>query len=104
MAGFMGTLTALVLAVFVGYGGVARRKAVVEGAEVFVEGPSLAPILPLALPREVAEKLLGTPHEAVLAKGCAEIIGGGVLFKSDSMRERITRAYDFLAEDASAVY
>lgn len=89
---------------FVGYGGVARRKAVVEGAEVFVEGPSLAAILPLALPREVAEKLLGTPHEATLAKGCADITGGRVLFKNDSMRERIARAYDFLAERESYVY
>jgi len=83
---------------FVGYGGVARRKAVVDGAEIFVEGPSLAAIVPLALSREVAEKLLGTPHEVVLSKGCAEIMNERVLFKNDAARERILKAYEFLAE------
>jgi phosphoserine phosphatase len=71
---------------FAGFGGVARRAAVVEGAEVFIEGPGLEAIVPLALSRSKGQKLHGTPFEPVLRAGCAAIADGRVLFKNADFR------------------
>jgi D-3-phosphoglycerate dehydrogenase len=82
---------------FVGFGGVVRREAVAEGAEVFVEGPGLAAILPLALSRSGAERLHGTEHEHVFRSGVAQIREGRVAFKDTPLQQHILQAHS-LAE------
>jgi phosphoserine phosphatase len=78
---------------FVGFGGVARRQSVAEGADVFVEGPGLAAIVPLALSSSLARKLHGTTHEAVLRAGRAALSAPDqVLFKAPAYRECVLRA------------
>jgi len=86
---------------FVGFGGIARRQAVVDGADVFVEGPGLAAILPLALSRSAGEKLRGTSHESVLQDGCAAISANRVIFKNSNYREWVLRAHSRMDENAS---
>ncbi len=78
---------------FVGFGGIARRQAVVDGADVFVEGPGLAAVLPLALSRSAGQKLKDTPFEPVLQAGCLEIDRERVLFKSATYRSWVLQAH-----------
>jgi len=83
---------------FVGFGGVVRRAAVADGADVFVEGPGLAAIVPLALSHSRASTLRGTPHEAALEAGCAAIGANRVLFKNPNHREWVLQAHSPAAE------
>src|SRR5258706_1043830 len=79
---------------FVGFGGIARRQAVADGADVFIEGPGLAPVVPLALSRSAAQFLRGTAHEAALQAGCAAIRAADqVLFKNEAYREWVLQAH-----------
>ncbi len=78
---------------FVGFGGIVRRQAVVDGADIFVEGPGLAAVVPLALSRSTGEKLRETTHEAVLRAGCAAISADQVLFKNSAYREWVLQAH-----------
>jgi len=79
---------------FVGFGGIARRQAVADGADVYVEGPGLAAILPLALSHSAALKLRGTPHAAVLHAGCAAITAADrVRFRDLAYREWVLQAH-----------
>jgi phosphoserine phosphatase len=79
---------------FVGFGGIARRQLVADGADVFVEGPGLAAILPLALSFSVAQKLRGTQHEATLRAGRVALRAPDqVLFKNPAYRECVLRAH-----------
>ena len=86
---------------FVGFGGIVRRQAVADGADVFVEGPGLAAVVPLALSRSAAEKLRGTPHESVLQAGCAAIDSGRVSFKNPAQREWVLQAHMHMNGNAS---
>jgi hypothetical protein len=81
------------VSLFVGFGGIARRQAVVDGADVFVEGPGLAAILPLALSRSAGQKLRNSAFESVLKAGCREIEQERVLFKNEVYRNRVLRAH-----------
>ncbi len=54
---------------FVGFGGVARREKVEQGAEVYVGCSSLAPILPMAAGESGIEILRGTAYAATLNRG-----------------------------------
>jgi phosphoserine phosphatase len=78
---------------FAGFGGIVRRQAVVDGADVFVEGPGLAAVLPLALSRSSGQKLKDTPYEALLEAGCYEIEHGQVLFKQPAYRSWVLQAH-----------
>ena len=71
--------------VFVGFGGVARRDAVIEGAEVFVE--RLSAILPLALSRESA------PASRLFALGVREIRDDRAIIKDGSFKQRVLHAH-----------
>jgi len=51
---------------FVGFGGVVARAAVRQGAEHFVDSPSLAAILPLVLTADELARLRGEPTFAPL--------------------------------------
>lgn len=54
---------------FVGFGGVVRREKVENGSDVYVNAPSLAPILPMAAGEAGMVTLRGTPYEATLQRG-----------------------------------
>ena len=56
---------------FVGFGGVVARDNVREGAPVWLEALSLAPVLPLAAGPSGYARCVGTPHQAVFEKGIA---------------------------------
>ncbi len=65
----------------VGFGGVVSRRRVAEEADVFIKCPTLAPVLPLALPLKVWNDVQNSVHGAVLKKGLALIEVGQVTFK-----------------------
>lgn len=85
--------TRQVVDLFVGFGGIARRQAVVDGADVFIEGPGLAAVLPLALSRSAGQKLKGTSFERTLKAGCQEIEQERVLFKDKAYRRWVLQAH-----------
>ena len=84
---------------FAGFGGVARRPAVVDGADVFIEGPGLAAVLPLALSRSKGQKLKGTPFELLLKAGFTAITENRVLFKDTNYREWVLQAHSDAEND-----
>jgi phosphoserine phosphatase len=71
---------------FVGFGGVVRRDRVAAEADVFIEAPGLASVVPLALSSEQAERLQGTKHAAVLKRGLEDIEQGQVRFAQPPLR------------------
>jgi phosphoserine phosphatase len=83
-----------VVRLFVGFGGVERRAAVVEEATVFIEGPGLEGLLPLALSPYAAGKLTSTPSWEIFQDGLQAIASGQVLFKDESQRQRILQAHN----------
>jgi phosphoserine phosphatase len=82
-----------VVDLFVGFGGVARRQAVVDGADVFIEGPGLEAVLPLALSRSAGQKLVDTAFAPVVQAGCEEISRERVLFKRADYRRWVLQAH-----------
>jgi phosphoserine phosphatase len=52
----------------VGFGGVARREAVVRGADIFVTGPSLRAVLDVILSAEEQERLIRNGRRALLSE------------------------------------
>lgn len=72
---------------FVGFGGVVARERVRAGAEVFIQAPSLAPVLPLALARPAVPPEYRAVHEA----GIEFIRRGQVTFRNPAAREGLLR-------------
>jgi len=92
--------TRSVVRLFVGFGGVERRESVAEESTVFIEGPGLAAILPLALSRRGAEKLRGSCYEMVYRSGYEAIVDNTVQFKRAVDRERVLREHkNWLIDD-----
>lgn len=81
------------VSLFAGFGGIARRQAVVDGADVFVEGPGLAAILPLALSRSAGRKLKDSAFDPILEAGCHDIECERVLFKNAAYRNWVLQAH-----------
>ena len=69
---------------FVGFGGVVRRERVADQADVFIQSPRLAAIVPLALSSATAHQLLGTEHANVLQRGLDDIQQSQIIFKKGS--------------------
>jgi len=67
---------------FVGFGGVVARERVRAGAEVFIDAPSLAPILPLAL----AESAQPSHYASQYLEGVRLIREGQVTFQNPLTR------------------
>jgi len=95
-------VTKSVAKLFVGFGGVERRPAVLNGAEVFVDTPGLASILPLALSRRKGQQLRATNFEAMFVRGMNDIVQGRVLFKSAELKERLMRAHGATEDEMGA--
>ena len=71
-----------------------RSSKVVEEAAVFIDGPGLAGLLPLALSPYAAGKLTSTPSWEIFQDGLQAIERGQVLFKDNSQRQRILQAHN----------
>ena len=82
-----------VVRLFVGFGGAERRSAVAEEATVFMEGPGLAGLLPIALSSYAASKLMDTVLWEVFQDGLRAIQNGRVIFKDQRQRQRIMQAH-----------
>jgi phosphoserine phosphatase len=82
--------TRTVVDLFVGFGGVAARQKVRDGADVFVATASLAPILPLAAGTAGYARVVGTPHQAIFEQGIRLAGRGGptdgVIIRPDDLR------------------
>ena len=86
-------ITRDVVRLFVGFGGAERRPAVVDEAAVFMNGPGMAGLLPLALSPYAAGKLASTPLWEFFQDGLQAIKNGQVLFKDGTQRQRILEAH-----------
>ena len=78
---------------FVGFGGVVRRRRVAAKADVYVTVASLASILPLAARAEDYERSRATPHQKVFDKGLALIFEGSVIFHHQGRKESLYASY-----------
>lgn len=85
--------TRSVVDLFVGFGGVVAREKVRDQSEVFVQSKSLAPILPLAAGSGGYNRVIGTPHQAIFEQGIALALNGGMIVKSDDLRQTFEKAY-----------
>ena len=86
-------VTKEVVKLFVGFGGVEKRQAVADGADVYVEEAGLAGLLPIALSSYKADKLSETSFSSVFQQGLNELGNGKILFKDEKYRERIVQAH-----------
>ncbi len=85
--------TRSVVDLFVGFGGVVAREKVRDQSEVFVQSKSLAPILPLAAGPSGYARVIGTPHQAVFGLGITLALNGGMIVKSDDLRQTFEKAF-----------
>jgi phosphoserine phosphatase len=72
---------------FVGFGGVVARDRVRAGAGVFIEGASLAPVVPMA----VARPRVAEAYADLYADGVRRVREGEVTFRDTAMREGLMR-------------
>ena len=83
-----------VVRLFVGFGGAERRATVAEESAVFINGPGMAGLLPLALSPYAAGKLTNTALWEFFQEGLQAIKNGEVLFKDQAHRQRILEAHN----------
>ncbi len=80
---------------FVGYGGVVARETVKAEADVFLQDPSLAAILPLVSGQRGWTALRGSKHEAVFRKGILLAASPqSTLFQTEIQREGFIREFE----------
>jgi len=85
--------TRSVVDLFVGFGGVVAREKVRDQSEVFVQSQSLAPILPLAAGPSGYTRIVGTPHQVIFDQGITLALNGGMIVKSDDLRQTFEKAF-----------
>jgi phosphoserine phosphatase len=73
---------------FVGFGGVATRPRVEAEAPIYIRGPSLAALLPLAAGPSSIRRLEDAAHIALFEKGFSLAGEGTVTFRDPVLRER----------------
>ncbi len=80
---------------FVGFGGIATRESVKAEADVFLQDPSLAAILPLVSGRRGWAALRGSEHEAVFRQGILLAASPqSTLFQVERQRARFIREFE----------
>lgn len=80
---------------FVGYGGVVAREALLDGSEVFIHAESLSPVLPLAAGRSGWRAARDTRHEDTFRKGItAALTEQAVVFRNDLLRDSFWRDFE----------
>jgi phosphoserine phosphatase len=88
---------------FVGFGGVVARENVRNNAEVFIESPSISPVLALAAGSPGYARVLGTLHQAVFDKAIALTRTDTFNIQSSEMREAFEKEFrEFNAPDNAA--
>lgn len=83
---------------FVGYGGVVARTKVRNESDIFIESPSLSPILPLAVGRAGYDRVRDTQFEAVFERGLALLRASDVLFQNVESRQSFLALFDLSEE------
>ncbi len=76
---------------FVGFGGVVSRAKVRDNAEAFIDSPSLAPILPVAVGPVGYQHVKGTIHQPVFDKGIELALNGALSL--NNLRDDFERAF-----------
>ncbi len=80
---------------FVGYGGVVAREALLDASQVFIHAESLSPILPLAAGRRGWKAVRDTRHERTFRKGIAAALNEqAVTFSNESLRDSFFRDFE----------
>lgn len=80
---------------FIGYGGVVTRQALVDESQVFIHTESLAPVLPLAAGRRGWLTAKDTRHVDTFRKGIRSALDGhGAAFRDESLRDRFIRDFE----------
>jgi len=79
---------------FVGFGGVVRRDQVAAEAAVFIDYPSLAPVLPIAAGPGGRQRLHTAAAHGTFAAGTDLIAHGRVSFKDPRKKEQLMAALD----------
>ena len=79
---------------FVGFGGVASRIIVAEGADVYISGASLDPVLAIAGGTPAASALKDDRVLATLERGLDEVSAGRVTFSDSDVERRFRNAFD----------
>lgn len=79
---------------FVGFGGIVRRDRVAAAAPIYIESPSLAPVLPIAAGPGGRERLASTPGRDTFSAGVALLSAGEVGFKDHNKKEQLLAALD----------
>lgn len=77
---------------FVGFGGVVRRERVATEAAVFINTPSLAPVLPIAAGPGGRQRLTTANSRTTFAEGTHLIADGHVSFRNPDKREQLMAA------------
>ena len=77
---------------FVGFGGVVRRDRVATEAAVFIDSPSLAPVLPIAAGPGGRQRLATATSQNTFAAGTDLIAAGRVSFRNPEKREQLMAA------------
>ena len=77
---------------FVGFGGVVRRERVATEAAVFINTPSLAPVLPIAAGPGGRQRLTTAAARDTFAAGSDLIAAGQVTFRNPQKREQLMAA------------
>lgn len=80
---------------FVGYGGVVAREALLDASQVFIHAESLSPILPLAAGLRGWKMSQDTRHDGTFRKGIAAALNEqAVTFSNESLRDSFFRDFE----------
>jgi phosphoserine phosphatase len=77
---------------FVGYGGVVERPSVRQEAPIYLQTPSLAPLLVLAAGPASGRRLLHTPYAHTFDKGIQLIQTGAFSFNDERLKAKLLQA------------
>jgi phosphoserine phosphatase len=87
-------LAGSVVDLFVGFGGVVKRKRVAQEAAVYIESESLAPLLALAAGPVAAHYLQGTIHQPIVEKANKLISMGVINFQNEQFKNKFHSAWN----------
>lgn len=88
-------LAGQVVDLFVGYGGVTRRKKVAHEAPVYITSESLSPLLALAAGPAGLKHLSATSNHALAEKAVRLINNGAMRFQSEQIESKFQEAWQF---------
>lgn len=72
---------------FVGFGGVVAREKVRNESSIFIENPSIAPVLPLVTGATGYSRVQDTPHQAVFDKAITLVQAGACQISNTELRD-----------------